>query len=141
MRFSQVGAVMLLVFSEQYPSDDEWAEWLNAYARGVRERGVRGLLAVSLGGIPKTHQRKQLNTFGLCEQLGSEDLKTVVCSRSRSVRTVTNAIGWFFAMSYVKSLGYAQRREALLYLNVPEEQWGDILDLLRRYEHEVKRAV
>ena len=140
LRFGRVNRTMLLVHNERNPSAPDWSAWVEAYAQGALEFGVRALVVVSGGGGPNARQRTELMStlIGRLERASAEEFRTAVCSDSVLARTITKAIGWLSGTPHLRSFGFGQRMEALEFLRVPEPERSEILRALSHFEGELR---
>ena len=131
---------MVLVCGSSNPSDEDWTTWTRAYSRAAAEHGVRSLFVVSRGGGPTARQRKEVITMLMEAHMNPvlEEFRTAVCSSSPMARAITSAIGWLAGAPGMRSFGNEQRDEALEYLGVPPEERSEILQVVRRFEQELR---
>ena len=89
MAFASVGTVVIVLHSNQAPTDAEWAEYVKEFKKFKDLTRVRSLVFTD-GGAPNSAQRKEVNDL-----LDGRPGLTAVISASSMIRGVVTALQWF----------------------------------------------
>jgi hypothetical protein len=115
MAWKVVGSVVVIVHSEEDPSDADWNSSLEAL-RSVSTQDRPGVLVFTAGGSPTAPQRASSN-----KAVGALRLRIAVMTGSVIARTVGKALRWFqpqlqifgpddveAALDHIRAIGYTR---------------------------------
>jgi hypothetical protein len=108
-------AIMIVVHTDQTPSDEEWDTYLAEVIERARE--LRGVLVYSESAGPSAPQRARSNE---AYKAAGVQMRTAIMSSSRLVRGVVTALSWTLA-DKVKSFSTKEFDPAAKYLGLSKE--------------------
>jgi hypothetical protein len=115
------GDFLLVLHTDNLPSDDEWRSYINSIAKMPTR--VRQLVFTD-GGGPTSKQRAELN-----EVLRSKLNTGSVISSNRMIRYVVAAVNWLGAHN-VRSFAPNELKNAMQYIGVTDEEVPRLLTRL-----------
>lgn len=115
LAFGRVDRCVLLVHSEEAPTDREWDAYIDFVNAQLPDR-IR-ILVVSNGGTPSAPQRNQIKD--VATQFPDKTIPTAVITTSVLARGAVTAINWFF--KNVRAFAPMEIAEALKFLEIPPE--------------------
>jgi hypothetical protein len=130
LAFKVVGNVLVSVYTDKPPSDDEAAAIL-AEMKKLDLNQTRAFIVTS-GGAPTTAQRKRVY-----DMLGPVELTAAVLSDSRLVRSVATAMAWF--NKNLKIFSPHELDDALAFLGVPPNQFPLFRREVEKLQAELRR--
>jgi len=130
IRYNNVGDCVILVHGTHEPSLDEWDKYLEFLVK-IRDReGALRILVYSNGGAPTAIQRNRLNAqFPV-------SYPVAVMTGSTVVRGVVTALNWFYSRP-LRTFAPSKLDEAMKHLQVPQENWERVGQLLQRLRAEI----
>lgn len=113
MAFTSIERIMIAVYAQKEPTDEEWSAYLDSVA-ALGLDGSRHLI-VTAGGGPNSIQRKRLNDL-----LAGRSIPVSVVTNSTTVRGITTALSWF--NRDIRAFSLDEFDAALRHLKIPVEQ-------------------